>query len=77
MWVSPGWPGREHDTTRARHHGLTDALNRIAARAEHADCAADGGHRPCTTHTADGDPPRLDVRIDMAATKMAHTTRCP
>jgi hypothetical protein len=31
IWVSPVRPGREHDTTCARHHGLTDALNRIAA----------------------------------------------
>ncbi|WP_372443918.1 HARBI1 family protein [Streptomyces adelaidensis] len=31
IWVSPVRPGREHDTTCARHHGLTDALDRIAA----------------------------------------------
>jgi len=31
IWVSPVRPGREHDTTCARHHGLIDALNRIAA----------------------------------------------
>ncbi|MFD7137896.1 transposase family protein [Streptomyces sp. NPDC059894] len=31
IWVSPVRPGREHDTTCARHHGLVDALNRIAA----------------------------------------------
>jgi hypothetical protein len=30
LWVSPVRPGREHDTTCARHHGLIDALNRIA-----------------------------------------------
>ncbi|MGW3752099.1 transposase family protein, partial [Streptomyces sp. NPDC005134] len=29
IWVSPVRPGREHDTTCARHHGLIDALNRI------------------------------------------------
>ncbi|GAA3871578.1 IS5-like element IS470 family transposase [Streptomyces lacrimifluminis] len=31
IWVSSVRPGREHDTTCARHHGLVDALNRIAA----------------------------------------------
>ncbi|MFE1521549.1 transposase family protein [[Kitasatospora] papulosa] len=31
IWVSPVRPGRDHDTTCARHHGLIDALNRIAA----------------------------------------------
>jgi hypothetical protein len=31
IWVSPVRPGREHDTTCARHHGLVEALNRIAA----------------------------------------------
>jgi hypothetical protein len=31
IWVSPVRPGREHDTTCARYHGLIDALNRIAA----------------------------------------------
>ena len=31
IWVSPVRPGREHDTTCARHHGLIKALNRIAA----------------------------------------------
>lgn len=31
IWVSPVRPGREHDITCARHHGLIDALNRIAA----------------------------------------------
>lgn len=31
IWVSPVRPGREHDTTCARHHGLTAALDRIAA----------------------------------------------
>ncbi|MET8214076.1 transposase family protein, partial [Streptomyces sp. NPDC005373] len=31
IWVSPVRPGREHDTTCARTHGLTDALNRLAA----------------------------------------------
>lgn len=31
IWVSPVRPGREHDTTCARHHGLIEALNRIAA----------------------------------------------
>jgi hypothetical protein len=30
IWVSPVRPGREHDTTCARHHGLIDALNRLA-----------------------------------------------
>ncbi|MGI5142787.1 HARBI1 family protein [Streptomyces sp. CA-106110] len=30
IWVSPVRPGREHDTTCARHHGLVDALNRLA-----------------------------------------------
>ncbi|MGI5135301.1 HARBI1 family protein [Streptomyces sp. CA-106110] len=30
IWVSPVRPGREHDTTCARHHGLLDALNRLA-----------------------------------------------
>ncbi len=29
--VSPVRPGREHDSTCARHHGLIDALNRIVA----------------------------------------------
>jgi hypothetical protein len=31
LWVSPVRPGREHDTTCARTHGLIDALNRFAA----------------------------------------------
>ncbi|MDQ1049276.1 hypothetical protein QFZ76_007512 [Streptomyces sp. V4I2] len=31
IWVSPVRPGREHDTTCARAHGLVDALNRLAA----------------------------------------------
>ncbi|MGW9027711.1 HARBI1 family protein [Streptomyces sp. NPDC055722] len=31
IWVSPVRPGREHDTTCARAHGLIDALNRVAA----------------------------------------------
>ncbi|MER5915893.1 transposase family protein [Streptomyces sp. NPDC001982] len=31
LWVSPVRPGREHDTTCARAHGLLDALNRLAA----------------------------------------------
>lgn len=31
LWVSPVRPGREHDTTCARAHGLIDALNRLAA----------------------------------------------
>ncbi|MEV6949889.1 transposase family protein [Streptomyces sp. NPDC051172] len=31
IWVSPVRPGREHDTTCARTHGLVDALNRLAA----------------------------------------------
>ncbi|PZT76862.1 IS5/IS1182 family transposase [Streptomyces sp. AC1-42W] len=31
IWVSPVRPGREHDTTCARTHGLVDALNRFAA----------------------------------------------
>lgn len=31
IWVSPVRPGREHNTTCARRHGLTDALNRVAA----------------------------------------------
>lgn len=31
LWVSPVRPGREHDTTCARAHGLVDALNRLAA----------------------------------------------
>ncbi len=31
LWVSPVRPGREHDITRARAHGLVDALNRLAA----------------------------------------------
>lgn len=31
IWVSPVRPGREHDSTCARHHGLVDALDRIAA----------------------------------------------
>lgn len=31
IWVSPVRPGREHDTTCARHHGLLDALNTLAA----------------------------------------------
>ncbi|MER5917831.1 transposase family protein [Streptomyces sp. NPDC001982] len=30
LWVSPVRPGREHDTTCARIHGLIDALNRLA-----------------------------------------------
>jgi DDE superfamily endonuclease len=30
IWVSPVRPGREHDTTCARTHGLIDALNRLA-----------------------------------------------
>ncbi len=32
LWVSPVRPGREHDTACARHHGLIDALNRVAAQ---------------------------------------------
>ncbi|MFF4754922.1 transposase family protein [Streptomyces sp. NPDC002514] len=31
LWVSPVRPGREHDTTCVRAHGLVDALNRLAA----------------------------------------------
>ncbi|MDT0346330.1 HARBI1 family protein [Streptomyces litchfieldiae] len=31
IWVSPVRPGREHDTTCARSHGLVDARNRLAA----------------------------------------------
>jgi hypothetical protein len=31
IWVSPVRPGREHDATCARAHGLVDALNRLAA----------------------------------------------
>ncbi|AGP51679.1 hypothetical protein M271_00200 [Streptomyces rapamycinicus NRRL 5491] len=31
LWVSPVRPGREHDTTCARAHGLVDALDRLAA----------------------------------------------
>ncbi len=31
LWVSPVRPGREHDITCARTHGLIDALNRLAA----------------------------------------------
>ncbi len=31
LWVSPVRPGREHDTTCARTHGLIGALNRLAA----------------------------------------------
>lgn len=31
IWVFPVRPGREHDTTCARAHGLVDALNRLAA----------------------------------------------
>ena len=31
IWVSPVRPGREHDTTCARTHGLVDALNRLAS----------------------------------------------
>lgn len=30
LWVSPVRPGREHDTTCARHHGLIDTLNALA-----------------------------------------------
>ncbi|MFJ8795999.1 transposase family protein [Streptomyces sp. NPDC102462] len=30
FWVSPVRPGREHDTTCARHHGLIDALTHLA-----------------------------------------------
>ncbi|MFD0511740.1 HARBI1 family protein [Streptomyces aureus] len=30
LWVAPVRPGREHDTTCARTHGLIDALNRLA-----------------------------------------------
>jgi hypothetical protein len=30
LWVSPVRPGREHDTTCARTHGLLAALNRLA-----------------------------------------------
>ncbi|WP_405834835.1 transposase family protein [Streptomyces sp. NBC_01176] len=30
MWVPPVRPGREHDTTCARHLGLIDVLNRVA-----------------------------------------------
>ncbi|MGH3802404.1 MAG: HARBI1 family protein [Pseudonocardiaceae bacterium] len=31
LWVSPVRPGREHDTTCARTHGLIDTFNRLAA----------------------------------------------
>ncbi|WWR55023.1 transposase family protein [Streptomyces sp. SCSIO 30461] len=31
IWVSPVRPGREHDTTCSRTHGLVDALNRLAS----------------------------------------------
>ncbi|MFF3878552.1 transposase family protein [Streptomyces sp. NPDC001978] len=31
LWISPVRPGREHDVTCARAHGLIDALNRLAA----------------------------------------------
>ncbi|MFH9733926.1 transposase family protein [Streptomyces sp. NPDC017260] len=31
IWVSPVRPGREHDITCARTHGLVEALNRFAA----------------------------------------------
>jgi hypothetical protein len=31
IWVSAVRPGREHDTTSARAHGLVDALNQLAA----------------------------------------------
>jgi DDE superfamily endonuclease len=31
LWVSPVRPGREHDITCARTHGLINALNRLAA----------------------------------------------
>jgi hypothetical protein len=31
IWVSPVRPGREHDTTCARTHGLIEALNRLAS----------------------------------------------
>jgi hypothetical protein len=31
IWVSPVRPGREHDVTCARAHGLVGALNRLAA----------------------------------------------
>uniref|UniRef100_A0AAU1IDY7 Transposase family protein n=1 Tax=Streptomyces sp. NBC_00180 TaxID=2903632 RepID=A0AAU1IDY7_9ACTN len=41
--VSPARPGREHDTTCARHHGLLDALNRIAAELD-MPTLADLGH---------------------------------
>ncbi|AQW48453.1 transposase family protein [Streptomyces violaceusniger] len=30
LWVSPVRPGREHDTSCARTHGLVDVLNRLA-----------------------------------------------
>lgn len=30
LWVSPVRPGREHDTTCARHHGLIDTLDALA-----------------------------------------------
>ncbi|GAB2458682.1 hypothetical protein GCM10027162_63580 [Streptomyces incanus] len=30
LWVSPVRPGREHDTTCARAHGLIATLNRLA-----------------------------------------------
>lgn len=36
-WVSPVRSGREHDTICARHHGLIDALNRVAAELDMAD----------------------------------------
>lgn len=43
LWVSPVRPGREHDTTCARHHGLTDALNRLAAE-HHVPTLVDLGY---------------------------------
>ncbi len=31
LWVSPVRPGREHDLTAARHHGVIDALREVRA----------------------------------------------
>ncbi len=42
LWVCPVRPGREHDTTCARHHGLIDALGRIAAELDMPTLAALG-----------------------------------
>ncbi|GHH82156.1 hypothetical protein GCM10017771_05590 [Streptomyces capitiformicae] len=62
IWVSPVRPGREHDTTCARHHSLIDALNRIAAELDMPTLVGLGyenagdGFRPARVHSCPASP---------------------